>query len=59
MYYSNTQGLYYNSQFDLDKVKQEIFTIRNSQNTLTQDLIKFIIFKIIQSCFEFFLFPIF
>jgi hypothetical protein len=39
-YYTNTQGLYYNSQFDLDIVKQEIFTIRNLQNTLTQDLTK-------------------
>jgi hypothetical protein len=37
-YYTNTQGLYYNSQFDVDKVKQEIFTIRNLQNTLTQKL---------------------
>jgi hypothetical protein len=36
--YTNTQGLYYNSQFDLDKVKQEIFTIRNLQNSLTEDL---------------------
>jgi hypothetical protein len=34
-YYTNTQGLYYNSQFDVDKVKQEIFTIRNLQNILT------------------------
>jgi hypothetical protein len=39
-YYTNTQGLYFNAQFDLDKVKQEIFTIRNLQNKLTEDLIK-------------------
>jgi hypothetical protein len=27
--YIKTQGLYYNPQFGVDKVKQEIYTIRN------------------------------
>jgi hypothetical protein len=39
-YYTNTQGLYYNSKFDVDKVKEELFTIRNLQNNLTKDLVK-------------------
>jgi predicted MPP superfamily phosphohydrolase len=38
IYYTNTHGLYYNSQFDLDKVKQEINTIRNLQKDLTLKL---------------------
>jgi hypothetical protein len=37
-YYTNTQGLYYNSQFDVDKVKQKIYTIRNLQGDLTEDI---------------------
>jgi hypothetical protein len=37
-YYTNTHGLYNNAQFDLDKVKQEINTIRKLQDDLTRDL---------------------
>jgi hypothetical protein len=33
-YYTNTHGLYYNAQFDLDKVKEEIIRIGNLQNDL-------------------------
>jgi hypothetical protein len=34
----NDNGLYYNSQSDLDEVKQEITTIRNLQKDLTLKL---------------------
>jgi archaellum component FlaC len=34
IYYTNIHGLYYNSQFDLDKVKDEINRIRNLQEEL-------------------------
>jgi hypothetical protein len=39
-YYTNTHGLYYNAQFDLDKVKEEINTIRNLQAELSVNLKK-------------------
>jgi hypothetical protein len=39
-YYTNTHGLYYNSQFNLDKVIQEISKIRDLQDELKGNLIK-------------------
>jgi hypothetical protein len=40
LYSTNTQVLYYNSQFDLDKVKEEIFRIGNLQAELKENLKK-------------------
>jgi hypothetical protein len=37
-YYTNTHGLYYNAQFDLDKVKEEISRIGSLQYELKEYL---------------------